>query len=245
MENQKLTKAEKRELRKIEWQQEAEKAKKMQQYKKFGIWTGVFGIVIIAIFGLAMLVNSPSSTTPSSSLTVPAPTKDEPFTKGNPKSKVVVTEYGDFQCPACAASQPIVKQLLNEFGDKIYFVYRYFPLVNVHKSAKISAQAGFAAFKQGKFWEMHDMLYDTQADWSPILNPQDTFVQYATNLKMDINKFKADMNSNEAAKFVDDSLNKAVASGLNSTPSFFINNKKIISPNTYADFKTLIENESR
>lgn len=239
----KLTKAEKRELRKIEWQKETENAKKMQQYKKFGIWAGIFGIIIVAIFGLAMLVNSPSNTKSSSNLVVPAPTKDEKFTKGDPKSKVVVTEYGDFQCPACAASQPIVKQLLNEFGDKIYFVYRFFPLTNVHQNAKISAQAGFAAFKQGKYWEMHEMLYDTQTDWAQMPNPQDTFVQYATNLKMDVNKFKTDMNSNEASKFVDDSLNKAIESGLNSTPSFFLNNQKIASPNTYDDFKTLIENE--
>ena len=127
MENQqKLTKAQKRELRKTEWQMESEKANKAQQYKKIGIWVLVAVVVIIAIFGLAMLVNSPSPTTSTSSLTAPLKA-DKQFERGNVKSKVTLIEYGDFQCPACASYQPLVKQLLADEGDKLHFVYRYFP----------------------------------------------------------------------------------------------------------------------
>jgi protein-disulfide isomerase len=239
---QKLTKAQKRELRKQQWALEAQKAQKNQQYKKIGIWAGVFIVVVIAILGLAWMVNSPSSTS-TSSLAVPAPSIKDLFTTVNPTSKVVLTEYGDFQCPACASYHPVVKQLLAEEGDKIYFVYRYFPLTQVHPNAHISAQAGYAAYKQGKFWEMNDLLFEGQNDWASLTDPKNVFIEYAKSLGLNTDKFSSDMNSSEASSFVDNSLKDAVSSGLNSTPSFFINNKKIDSPNTYDDFKKLIENE--
>lgn len=243
MENpQKLTKAEKRELRKLEWQKETEKAKKTEQYKKIGIWAGAAVIVMVAIFGLAMLVNSPTSTTSTSSLTAPLKA-DQEFSRGDVNSKVTLIEYGDFQCPACAQYHPLVKQLLSEEGDKMHFVYRYFPLTNVHKNARISANAGFAANKQNKYWEMHEALYAAQNDWALIPNPQDIFVGYAKDLGLNTDQFKKDMNSDEANKFVDDSLNAATNLGLNSTPSFFLNGKYINSPNTYDDLKKLIDNE--
>ena len=243
MENQqKLTKAEKRELRKQEWQKETEKAQQVQQYKKIGIWVGVAVVVMVAIFGLAMLVNSPTSTTSTSNLTAPLKT-DKDFSKGDEKSKVNLIEYGDFQCPACASYQPVVKQLLAAEGNKLHFVYRYFPLTNVHQNAHISAQAGFAANIQGKFWEMSDKLFDTQNDWAELPNPQDTFVGYAKQLGLNTDQFKKDINSSKANKFVDDSLNAATTLGLNSTPSFFVNGKLIKTPNTYDDFKKLIDNE--
>lgn len=239
---QKQTKAEKRELRKLEWQKEAEKAKKAEQYKKIGIWVLVAVIIMAAIFGLAMLVNSPTSTTSTSNLTVPLKA-DQEFSRGDVNSKVTLIEYGDFQCPACAQYHPLVKQLLSEQGDKMHFVYRYFPLTNVHQNAQISSQAGFAANKQGKYWEMHDTLYDTQNDWAQIPNPQDIFVGYAKDLGLNTDQFKNDMNSDEANKFVNDSLKNATNLGLNSTPSFFLNGKYIETPNTYDDLKKLIDNE--
>lgn len=243
MENQqKLTKAQKRELRKTEWVQEAEKAKKSEQYKKIGLWAGVAVIIFLGIFGLAWIVNSPSSSS-TSTITVPKPSKADLFTAGNPKSKVVVTEYGDFQCPACKAYAPLIKQLIADEGKKVYFVYRYFPLTQVHQNAHIGAQAGWASNKQGKFWEMSDTLFQNQDDWATLANPQDTYVGYAKTLGMNTDKFKTDMNSAQASKFVDDSLNAALGLGLQSTPSFFINNQKIENPNTYDDFKKLVENE--
>ncbi len=243
MENpQKLTKAQKRELRKQEWQQQAEKDRKMQQYKKLSLWGGLVAVVVLAIFGLAMLVNRPSTSSTDNGVTTPGPTKID-FAKGNPKAKVVLTEYGDFQCPACASYHPLISQLLQDEGDKVYFVYRYFPLTNIHQNAHLSARAGYAASKQGKFWEMFDKLFETQTDWATNFSAGDIFAEYAKKLGLDVNKFKTDLNSAEATKFVDDSLSKASALGLNSTPSFFINGKKITTPGTYEEFKKLIDNE--
>ncbi len=238
---QKLTKAEKRELRKLEWQQEAEKARQMEQYKKIGLWATVGIVIVLGIIGLAWLVNSPSGTQVSS-ITAPAPSKKDIFTTGNPKAKVVITEYGDFQCPACKSyHETVTTPLLNEMGDKVYFVYRYFPLVNIHQNARISAQAGYAAYKQNKFWEMYATLYENQNDWAEGPDAKSVFVNYAQKIGLDTTKFLKDMESNEAKKFVDDSLADANSLGLQSTPSFFINGKKMPSVNNYQEFKNLVE----
>lgn len=238
----KLTKAQKRELRKLEWQQNAEKEQKTAQYKKIGIWIAVAFAVILGIFGLAMIVNSPSNTT-GSSLKAPAPNEKDLYTKGNVKSKVVLTEYGDFQCPACASYFPIVNAIVEEYKDKILFLYRDFPLTNAHKYAHLSARAAFLANKQNKYWEMYDLLYENQTEWAQSTNAEEIFTGYAKKLGMDTDKFKNDLNSNEAKKFVDEALASANSLGLNSTPSFFINGSKIDNPNSFDDFKKLIDDE--
>lgn len=240
---QKLTKAQKRELRKIEWAKEAESTKKNEQMKKIGIWIGVIILIFAAIFGLAMFVNSPSNTNSKSELTVPIKA-DLEFSRGNPKSKVTLIEYGDFQCPACAQYEPIINQLLSEEGRKLHFVYRYFPLSNVHKNAKISAQAGFAANIQGKFWEISNKLYENQTEWSESTNARDLFANYAKDLGINVEQFKTEMDSPPAAKFVSDSEAAAISLGLNSTPSFFLNGK-LINPAGFDDFKKLIDDASR
>ncbi|MBI3985037.1 MAG: DsbA family protein [Candidatus Levybacteria bacterium] len=240
--DEKLTKAQKRELRKLEWEQKAQSQAKTAQYKKIGLWIGVTFAVILGIFGLAMIVNSPT-TSSGGGLQAPAPTKEDIYTKGNPNSKVVVVEYGDYQCPACAQYQPIVKALLEEYKDKVYFVYRDFPLINSHQNAHISARAAFAANKQGKFWEMYDALYENQTEWATNPNAETIFTNYASNLGLNADKFKNDLNSNEAKSFVDNALSNATSIGLNSTPSFFINGSKIENPSSYDELKALIDNE--
>ena len=242
MENeQKLTKAQKRDLRKQEWQQKAEAGKKQDQFKKIAMWVGAALVVMLAIAGLAWLVNS-SPTTSSQPVNV-APVSDKDITNKVVDAKVTLIEYADFQCPACASYQPIVKQLLAEFEGKILFVYRNFPLTNIHKNAVISAQAGLAAHKQGRFSDMAETLYDRQKDWENLSDPTSLFIDYAKELKLDINKFKNDLNSDDTKNFIKDSEKLAVSEGMNSTPTFVLNGAKIKSPNTYDDFKKLIDNE--
>ncbi len=235
----KLTKKEKKELRKQEWQQKAQSEKKKQLYKKIGIIVGVVLIVVVSIFGLVELANAPSST--SSGLTVPPPSKND-ISEGNPKAKVTLIEYADFQCPACGAYHPLVNQLLSDFNGKIFYVYRMFPLSNIHKNAIISAQAGYAAYKQGKFFQMDDLLYNGQNTWADVDDPRDTFISYAKELKLDINKFTNDMNSSEAQNYVADAENKATSEGINATPTFFVNGQQIQNPSNYDQFKQIIQN---
>lgn len=238
---QKLTKKEKRELKKQEWQEKAEREKRNALYKKVGITVGVVLVVAISIVGLIKLAGSSGSSS-SSGINVPPISKND-ITRGDSKSKITLIEYSDFQCPACAAYHPLVKQLWSEFGDKIYFTYRFFPLTNIHKNAVISAQAAYAAKLQGKFWEMHDMLFETQTSWAESGSAADTFTAYAKKLNLDVNKFQKDMNSDEAKNYVANSQNQASSIGINSTPTFFINGQQITNPRNYNDFKKIIQDE--
>ena len=242
MENeQKLTKAQKRELRKQEWQQKAEAGKKQDQFKKIAMWVGAALVVMLAIAGLAWLVNS-SPTTSSQPVNV-APVSDKDITNKVVDAKVTLIEYADFQCSACASYNPIIKQILAEYEGKILFIYRNFPLTNIHRNAVISAQAGYAAYKQDRFSEMAEILYDRQKDWESLSDPTTLFIDYARQLKLDINKFKNDLNSEDTKNFIKDSEREALAEGMNSTPTFVLNGVKIKNPNSYEDFKKLIDNE--
>ncbi|MCL6096345.1 MAG: DsbA family protein [Patescibacteria group bacterium] len=235
----KLTKKEKKELRRQEGQEKAEKGERNALYKKVGIIVGVVLVVGLSVVGLVKLAGSSGSSS-SSGINVPPVSKND-ITKGNPKSKVTLIEYSDFQCPACAAYHPLVKQLLSEFGDKIYFAYRFFPLTSIHKNALISSQAAYAAKLQGKFFEMHDMLFETQTSWAQSDSAADTFVAYAKKLGLDSDKFQKDMNSSEAKNYVTDSQNQALSIGINATPTFFVNGVQIANPRGYDDFKKIIQ----
>lgn len=166
--------------------------------------------------------------------------KDIEIIKGNPDSDIVLTEYADFQCPACAIYYQVVKEIDREFGQDIKFVYRFLPLRSIHRNAQISAQAGFAAYRQGKFWEMHDMLYAKQKEWEDVSNPESIFIGYAQEIGLNIDTFKRDMKSEDTKNKVDSDLDKASALGLNSTPTFFLNDQQI-RPGSFDEFRTLIQ----
>jgi len=238
---EKMTKKEKKEARKQEWQEKLKKQEQNSKLKKFGIWTTVAIVLIAAVYGLLQIANSPQTTNTSSSK-LPEITKDDPKT-GSSSAKVTLVEYSDFQCPACAAYYPMVKQLLSEYNGKIYFVYRYFPLTATHQNAMISSLAAYAANLQGKFWEMHDMLFQTQNSWASSPKARETFIGYAKKLDLDIDKFKTDLESDRGKNFINDTYSKGLAIGVNSTPTFFLNGVKIQNPRTYDDFKNLILNE--
>ena len=238
---EKLTKKKKKELRKQEWQEKLKKQEQNRKFKKFGIWAAVAVVLIAAVYGLIQIANSPKFTSTSSGK-LPQVTKEDPVT-GNPNARVTLVEYADFQCPACAAYHPIVKQLLTDYNGKIYFVYRYFPLTAIHQNAMISSLAAYAAGQQSKFWEMHDMLFQTQNSWANSQKARETFIDYAKKLDLDIDKFKTDLESDKGKNFINDTYSKGLAIGVNSTPTFFINGSKIQNPRTYNDFKSLIENE--
>lgn len=238
---EKLTKKEKKELRKQEWQEKLQKQERKKTLKKTAIWIGATVILIGAVYGLLNIANSPQTGSTSSGK-LPQITNEDPAT-GNPNVKVTLVEYADFQCPACAAYHPMVKQLLTDYNGKIYFVYRYFPLSAIHQNAMISSLAAYAAGLQNKFWEMHDMLFQTQNSWANSSKARETFIDYAKKLDLDINKFKIDLESDKGKKFINDTYSKGLAIGVNSTPTFFLNGEKIQNPRTYNDFKSLIENE--
>lgn len=163
---------------------------------------------------------------------------------GKTDSSVTLVEFGDFECPACAAYFPIVQQIKADYGDKIAFQFRHFPLVQIHPNAMIASRAAEAAGKQGKFWEMHDLLYQQQQAWSKSSNANAIFESYATQLGLNLDQFKADV----AAQSTLDAINADVKIGqglkVNSTPTFVLNGQKIeTTPQTYEAFKQLLDAE--
>jgi protein-disulfide isomerase len=136
---------------------------------------------------------------------------------------VTLVEFSDFQCPACSAVQPMLTQLLTKYQGKVKFVYRYFPLVSIHKNAQMSAQAAEAAGLQGKFWEMHDKLFITQTAWEGIADPKEIFVGYARDLGLDTTKFATDLVSAPVVDEVNADSAAATRYNLQGTPTFFVN----------------------
>ncbi len=153
---------------------------------------------------------------------------------------VALVEFGDYQCPACGVYSPLVKELLTEFDGKMTFVFRNFPLPQ-HQNAKVSSNAAEAAGLQGKFWEMHDKIYETQSEWSTSENAKDIFIGYAKSLGLNVEQFKKDIDSDAVRKIVEKDTADATLLNVNSTPTFYINQVKIALPGTYKEFKTLIE----
>ncbi len=146
--------------------------------------------------------------------------------KGNPDATVTLIEYSDFQCPACATAQPVVKDILNEFGDSIKFEYKHFPLP-MHPLALPAARAAEAAGQQGKFFEFHDMLFENQKTWSNSANPSATFIQYAEELGLDVQKFRQHMNSSLLSDQISEDKKEGFDLGITGTPTFFLNGEKM------------------
>jgi len=148
---------------------------------------------------------------------------------GVPESKLVLVEYGDFQCPSCGGAHPQIKELTEEYKDKITFIFRNFPLTTIHPNARAAAAAVEAAGLQGKYWEMHNLVFETQDDWSSLATQlrTDKFVEYATSLGLDKDQFVTDIaatNVNKKISF-DQALGKKI--NVSATPTFYFNGEPL------------------
>jgi protein-disulfide isomerase len=152
------------------------------------------------------------------SATLKPPVGPKDHMQGPPDAPVTLVEYGDYECPYCGEAYPVVKALQERLGDQMCFVFRNFPLTQVHPHAEEAAEAAEAAGAQGKFWEMHDLLYENQ----DALEPED-LVQYARALKLDLKRFVLEMREHVYVERVREDFRSGVRSGVNGTPTFFIN----------------------
>ncbi|HZT44009.1 MAG TPA: thioredoxin domain-containing protein [Chthonomonadaceae bacterium] len=150
------------------------------------------------------------------SLTPPVTERDH--TQGPPNAPVTLVEYGDYECPHCGHAYPIVKAIQEQIGDNLRFVYRNFPLSQAHPHAEHAAEAAEAAGAQGRFWDMHDILFERQE----ALDDPD-LVDYAGAIGLDTGRFIKDMEEGVFADRVQEDFLSGVRSGVNGTPSFFIN----------------------
>ena len=164
----------------------------------------------------------------------------ESHVKGNPEASVVLVEYSDFQCPACAQFYPYVQEILAEYPDSVRFEYRHFPLINIHPLAVPAARAAEAAAQQGKFWEMQDELFENQSVWSKPANPNAYFNQYAEELGLDVETFKRQMGSAMIQDAIDASFEDARGQGFSGTPTFLLNGK-VMEFTTFDEFRGQIE----
>lgn len=206
----------------------------------------LIGIVAASVLiiggGIFFLGRSGPSTTSSEKVDSTLLVKENSHTRGNLQAKVTVVEFGDYQCPACAAAYPIVEQLVKDESERIKFVFRHFPL-SQHFNAAAVAEVSEAAGAQGKFWEMYGLLYEKQEEWGESDKAMDFFAEYAKQLKLDVDKFTQDIKSHAFADVVTNDQKDGVSAGVNSTPTFFINGRKFSGVLNYSDFKSKIEEE--
>src|SRR3954469_1192235 len=146
--------------------------------------------------------------------------------RGNPKATVTLEEFGDYQCPPCGKLAAPIKALEHQYGDRMCVVFHHFPLV-VHAHAREAAQAAEAAGRQGKFWEMHDQLYQQQAVWTTSADVKATFTAYAALLGLDAEQFTKDMESDAVKERIEADIRQAKKLGVEATPTIFINNEAV------------------
>lgn len=190
----------------------------------------VFAIICLGIFGLAMLSNKKDAVTfngDSTKVITDGPISDHVFGASN--QKVLLIEYGDFQCPACGNMFPSVKQLKEQYKDKLTFVFRDMPLTNIHPNALAAATAAEAAGLQDKFYEMHDLLYQTQTNWANTnINDRAAFFEnLAKQLGLDINKFKNDLTNPAIEQKIARDRSTAKHFNVTGTPAFILGGQKL------------------
>jgi protein-disulfide isomerase len=196
---------------------------------------GILAVIAVLLIGVFVATNHKKASAPSSSGTLTS------HIEGKGSSGVTLTEYGDYQCPACGQYYPLVKQVQQTYQDQIFFQFRNFPLFQIHPNAMAGARAAEAADLQGKYWQMHDLLYENQQVWSTSSNPLNDFDGYAKQLSLDVTKFDADFKSNLVNGRIQADLRKGQELKIDSTPTFFIDGKKISNPTSVDAFNKVID----
>jgi protein-disulfide isomerase len=207
--------------------------------KQIGFWALIILGVVAIVAGMIWLISYQATPKPTQALTIENTISADDWVRGNRQSKVTLIEYSDFQCPACAMYEPIIQQLSKEFGDNLALVYRHFPLPQ-HQHAKPMAYASEAAGLQNKFWEMHDMIFAKQSEWTNEKDATETIQKYAKDLGLDVAKFTADFQSKSLREKTDTKFAETSRVGLSHTPTFFLNGVEVQNIRSYADFQTLV-----
>lgn len=238
--NQQFTKKERKELRREEKAQEEARRYRSREIKK---WTTRLIVAAVVIGGVIGLIWWGSSATKKAEVTAKNLTVivSDDYATGPENAPVTLIEYLDFECEACGAYFPLVKQLEQDFPSDLRVVRRYYPLPG-HKNGLPAALAVEAAARQGKYNEMHDLLFTEQKNWGEKQMPTPAvFEGYVQKLGLDMAKFKQDVASQSVKDRVQRDVDSGTKLGNTGTPSFYLNGEKIPNPRNYEDFKTLIQ----
>jgi protein-disulfide isomerase len=197
----------------------------MKRYLPFVIVGGLF--LIVAGAGTYLFFwkeHAQKAQAPSSKDEKPG--AEPAHTRGPSNARVKIEEFGDFQCPSCAALSPTLNQAEQKYHGTLCVIFREFPLA-IHKNAPAAARAAEAAALQGRFWEMHDLLYGSQMVWTRAPDPQRLFNQFAKSLGMDVERFKMDVESEQVKARIVADQQRGASLGVNRTPAIFINGQRI------------------
>jgi protein-disulfide isomerase len=157
--------------------------------------------------------------------------------RGKPDAKLAIVEFSDFQCPFCRRVGPTLEQIEREYGDQVRIVFKHLPLA-MHPKAPAAHAAAEAAHRQGKFWQMHDLIFSDQAAMSP-----EKYVEYAKQLGLDVDRFQRDVASAEVKNRIDADAQEAARLGVTGTPAFFVNGRFLSGAQPFPAFKELIDQE--
>lgn len=204
-----------------------------------GKFTLVLLTFIIVLFGYYFI----STATYKSNDPVNIEINANDHVRGSVNGKVTIVEFGDFQCPACGAYDPIVREAIEKNKNDVKFVFKNFPLTQIHRNALIASKAVESAGLQGKYWEMHDLLYDKQEEWSNSMNAKDVLANYAKILSLDVNKFVTDLENKSIEENIFNEYKEGIKLGVQGTPTFFLNGRKIDNPRNVEEFDKLIKEE--
>lgn len=206
----------------------------------------ILGVLLVAIIGGWWFYNSSKSSPVASNTTTtntnrPAanqkpqstpmitsvPGAQPPHFKGGQNAPVVIEEFADFQCPTCATVHTMMNEINSTYGTRVKFIYRHFPLTQIHPNAFNAALAAEAAGMQGKFWDMQNLLFQNQQRWSAASGAHALFESYAQTLGLDIEKFKADMAGTAVNQRVQADMQRGRSLNVNSTPTILINSRPL------------------
>jgi len=198
----------------------------MKRYLPFVI---VAGVALAALGSGAMLYRAKRpqlQAIPASNSVAGKSDTESVHIRGNPDAPVTLEEFADFQCPPCGIFAAFGEELLKEYDSRLRIVFRNFPLA-AHEHAREAALAAEAAGFQGKFWEMHDVLYREQATWSKASNVRELFESYAGTIGLNLDQFKTDIDSEKAKERVDSDHARGESLGITMTPTLYINNQPV------------------
>lgn len=197
--------------------------------KEAKILIGIAGLVILGGVLLAIFAN-PQPKEPGAPVDTNSLIRENNHVLGSRDAKVKIVEFADYQCPACKAASPILKRIMDEYSDNpdVALVFKNFPLDSIHPNARIGAEAAEAAGEQGKYWEMYEILYNNQEQWSVNPSPLDLLVSYAQQIGIEnIDQFRESVQIRKYNEIISADVSDGQSLGVNSTPTIYVNGNKL------------------
>jgi formate-nitrite transporter family protein len=217
---------------------------------------GTITLSLLLVVGIAFFFSGNPSTGSSShgaaadtvsQENIPKILGDARNVQGPEDAQITIVEFSDLQCPACRAVHPLIKQVTDKYPDDVRFVYRHYPLSNIHPYAQLAAEAAEVAAESDLFFEFHDKVFEQQPTWSKLGSQdqvRDTFIEYASDLGIDSQAFRERMKSGETRKLVLQDTADGTAVNISGTPTLFVNNQRVSAPHQLmATVESLLEKE--